>query len=169
MNIDEAIRTRRTHKTYGPTPVPRETLEELFELARWAPNHFVTEPWRFRVLGTETVVRLAAAGEPNELEKLKRAPTLVVATAKLSGDLFMDADDRQAAACAVYIVLLAAHARGIGTYWRTPKLLRTEAGRAAVGIEPDEELVGLIHLGSPTGEPKAKPRSPVDEFVSFLP
>ncbi len=49
--IDELIRTRRTHKAFGPDPVPRETLLELFELARWAPNHHLTDPWRFRVLG----------------------------------------------------------------------------------------------------------------------
>ena len=49
MEVEEAIRTRRTHKVYGSEPVPRETLDELFELARWAPNHNLTNPWRFRV------------------------------------------------------------------------------------------------------------------------
>ena len=47
--LEEAIRTRRTHKAYGPDPVPREELDELLELARWAPNHDLTNPWRFRV------------------------------------------------------------------------------------------------------------------------
>ena len=64
MDVEEAIRTRRTHKVYGPEPVPRETLDELFELARWAPNHNLTNPWRFRVLGPESLARLKeAAGE----------------------------------------------------------------------------------------------------------
>ena len=53
--IEELIRTRRTHKAYGPDPVPRETLLELFELARWAPNHHLTDPWRFRVLGPQAL------------------------------------------------------------------------------------------------------------------
>ncbi len=51
MDVEEAIRSRRTHKAYGPEPVGRDTLDELFELARWAPNHHLTNPWRFRVLG----------------------------------------------------------------------------------------------------------------------
>ena len=51
MDAEEAIRTRRTHKAYGPEPVDRATLEELLDLARWAPNHHLTNPWRFRVLG----------------------------------------------------------------------------------------------------------------------
>jgi nitroreductase len=51
VDVDEAIRGRRTHKAYKPEAVPREVLDELFELARWAPNHNLTIPWRFRVLG----------------------------------------------------------------------------------------------------------------------
>ncbi len=169
MDLDAAIRTRRTHKAYGPDPVPRAVLEELFELARWAPNHFLTEPWRFRVLGPETVAQLAAAGGPGELEKLRRAPTLVVATVKLNGDPYTEAEDRLAAASAVQNLLLAAHARGLASYWRTPKLLREQPGREAVGMEADEELVGLIHLGTPVSEPAAKERKPVSEIALFLP
>ena len=44
LNLEEAIRTRRTHKAYGPEPVDRATLDDLFELARWAPNHHLTNP-----------------------------------------------------------------------------------------------------------------------------
>ena len=56
--FDELIRSRRTHKSFGPEPVPADTLDELLELARWAPNHHRTNPWRFRVLGPETLDRL---------------------------------------------------------------------------------------------------------------
>src|SRR5215211_9397671 len=61
VDAEQAIRTRRTHKAYGAEPVPRATLEELFELARWAPNHNLTNPWRFRVLGPEALARLREA------------------------------------------------------------------------------------------------------------
>ena len=74
MDVEEAIRTRRTHKVYGPEPVPRETLDELFELARWAPNHNLTNPWRFRVLGPEALARLKRAAGPEAAAKLERAP-----------------------------------------------------------------------------------------------
>ena len=60
MDVESAIRTRRTHKAYGPEAVPEATLLELLELARFAPNHHLTEPWRFRVLGPETLARLGA-------------------------------------------------------------------------------------------------------------
>ena len=166
--VDDAIRTRRTHKASGGGPVPRETLDELFELARWAPNHHLTQPWRFRVLGPEALERLRAAAGPAEAPKLDRAPTLVVASAKLSGDLLTDEEDLHATACAVYIVLLAAHARGLAGYWRTPRVLLTPAGREAAGLEDGERFVALIHLGVPTGERPPREREPAATYVKYL-
>ena len=169
VDVETAIRTRRTHKAYGAEPVPREVVEELLELARWAPNHHLTEPWRFRVLGPESFERLIAAGGPNEREKLGRAPTLVVASAVQTGDAHQNQEDILATACAVYVVLLAAHARGLASYWRTPKLLASPEGRAAIGLPDDEEFVALIHLGRPVTSPSAKMRKPPSEYVEFLP
>ncbi len=169
MDVETAIRSRRTHKAYEPEPLDRATVEELLELARWAPNHHLTEPWRFRVLGPETFARLVATGGPNEAEKLGRAPTLIVASATQTGDAHENHEDVLATACAVYIVLLAAHARGFASYWRTPKLLETPAGRAAVGLEAGERFVALIHLGHGSGEPKAKERKPLASYAEFLP
>jgi nitroreductase len=168
VEVETAIRTRRTHKAYGPEPVPPEVVTELLELARWAPNHHLTEPWRFRVLGPASFERLVAAGGANEREKLARAPTLLVASAKQTGDAHQDHEDVLATACAVYVVLLGAHARGLASYWRTPRLLQEPAGRAAVGLPDDEEFVALIHLGSPTGPRPAKERRQPAEFVEFL-
>ncbi len=134
VELEQAIRTRRTHKAYGSEAVPDETLAELFELARWAPNHHLTNPWRFRVLGPESLARLKAAAGPEAAAKLDRAPTLVVASVIESGDSVQDEEDLCAAAVASYIVLLAAHGRGLAGYWRTPEVLRRPEGRAAVGL-----------------------------------
>jgi nitroreductase len=169
VEVTEAITTRRTHKRFGAEPVPRDVVEELLELARWAPNHLLTEPWRFRVLGPESVARLAATSPaPGELAKLSRAPTLVVASARLTGDEYQNREDLLATACAVYIVLLAAHARGLAAYWRTPRVLQTPEGQAAVGMGEDEEFVGLIHLGPRVDAPVARERRPVGEVAEFL-
>jgi nitroreductase len=168
VDLDTAIRTRRTHKLFAPEPVPREVVEELLELARWSPNHFLTEPWRFRVVGPEAFERLVGAGQPNERAKLSRAPTLIVASARLTGDEHQNHEDVLATACAVYIVLLAAHARGLASYWRTPRVFETPQGRAAVGLADDERFVALIHLGAPVKEPAAKPRRPPSEYATFL-
>jgi nitroreductase len=168
MDVEHAIHSRRTHKVFGPDPVAREVLDELFELARWAPNHHLTNPWRFRVLGPVALARLKEAAGPEAATKLDRAPTLIAASAVRSEDAVQDQEDLHATACAVYIVLLAAHARGLAGYWRTPGVLRSPAGLDAVGIPPEERFVALIHLGSPRQEKEPPLRPPVADVVRYL-
>jgi len=168
MDVETAIRTRRTHKAFRPEPVPNELLDELLELARWAPNHNLTNPWRFRVVGARSLERLKQAAAPEAATKLDRAPTLVVCSSALSGDPVQDEEDLHATACAAYIVLLGAHARGLAGYWRTPAVLRTEAGRAAVGLPESERFVSLIHLGWPIQEKPAPQRASLAETVTYL-
>jgi nitroreductase len=168
MDVERAIRTRRTHKAYRSDPVDRQALEELLDLARWAPNHNLTNPWRFRVVGPRALERLKEAAGPEAARKLDRAPTLVVCSCALSGDPVQDEEDLHATACAAYIVLLAAHARGLAGYWRTPDVLRTPGGRAAVAMEEGERFVGLLHLGRPVQEQRAPERAPTEQVIEFL-
>jgi nitroreductase len=165
--IDELIRTRRTHKSFQAEAVPRDVVEELVELARWAPNHHRTNPWRFRVVGPEALARLKDASGA-DAPKLDRAPTLIAVSASLSGDLVQDEEDVCATASAIYALLLAAHARGLAGYWRTPAALRTRAGRVALGIPNGERVLGLVHLGRPRGEPPPPDRAPVDAVLEYL-
>ena len=171
MEVDAAVRTRRTHKAYRPEPVDAGTLDELLDLARWAPNHHLTNPWRFRILGPASLERLKAAADaakPGSGRKLDRAPTLVVVSARQTGDRMQDRDDVLATGVAAYIVLLAAHARGLAGYWRTLGILDEPGGRAAVGLEPDEVAVGLIHLGHPLHPPQESERAPLAEVATRL-
>jgi nitroreductase len=168
VEVEDAIRTRRTHKAFAAEPVPREMLDELLELARWVPNHHLTNPWRFRVLGPHALERLKLAAGPEAATKLDRAPTLIAATALQSGDPVQDEEDLCATACATYAVLLAAHGRGLAGYWRTPGVLRTEPGRAALGIAPAERFVALIHLGWPRQDKDPPERAPLDDVVTYL-
>ena len=185
MEVETAIRTRRTIKAFEPEPLDRGTLEELLELARWAPNHHLTNPWRFRVVGPRALGALkAAAGElarataPDGADvddlarvaaaKLDRAPTLVVVSARRSADPVQDEEDAHATACAAYNVLLGAHARELAGYWRTPAVLRTEAGAEAVGLGGDERFVGMLYLGRPRQAADAPRRAPVSDYATFL-
>jgi len=185
MDVVEAIRARRTVKAFEPEPVERPLLEELLELARWAPNHNLTNPWRFRVLGPRSLEALKrAAGELAVSEapagadvdqvarvtaaKLDRAPTLIACSVKPSGDEVQAAEDRDATACAAYIVLLAAHSHGLAGYWRTPAVLRTAAGRAAIRLPDDERFVGLLHLGRTRSRADPPERKSPAGYVTFL-
>lgn len=168
MDVETAIRTRRTHKAFAPEPLPREQIDELLELASWAPNHNLTVPWRFRVIGPETLRRLKQVAGPEGAVKLDRAPTLVVVSCLLSGDPVEEEEDLHATAAASYIVLLAAHARGLAGYWRTPSILRSEEGRAAVGLPPEERFVGLLHLGHPRQRRPPPERPGADRTTTYL-
>jgi nitroreductase len=171
VEIEKAIRTRRTHKAYGPRALDAQTLDELFELARWAPNHHLSNPWRFRVLGPVTrdrLMELAEAEKPGSAIKLQRAPTLVAVSAALSGDDGQDREDVLATAVAAYIVLLGAHARGLAGYWRTVGLLDDPKGRALLGLSDSETPLGLLYLGDPMQEQRVPERAPLDEIVEYL-
>ena len=171
VDVEKAIRTRRTHKAFGPDPVDPALLRELLDLASWAPNHHLTNPWRFRVLGPRTrtaLMELAEAEQPGSAVKLRRAPTLVAATARMSGEPAQDREDLLASAVAAYIVLLGAHARGLAAYWRTVPLLDDPRARELLRIAPDETPVGLLYLGEPVQEQRVPERAPVEEYVLEL-
>jgi nitroreductase len=169
MDVETAIRTRRTHKAFGADPVDPAVLAELLELATWAPNHHLTNPWRLRVLGPAALARLKAATGPDGAAKLDRAPTLVaVSYVRTPGDPVADEEDLLAAGCAAYAVLLGAHGRGLAAYWRTPAVLRGAEGRAALGIPETEHCIGLLHLGSPRQRQRVPERTPAHAVVTYL-
>ena len=164
MDVETAIRTRRTHKAYRPEPVDRETLDELLELARWAPNHHLTNPWRFRVVGPQALERLKEAAGPEAAAKLDRAPTLVVCSCRARrrrgpgrGGPARDRRrrlHRPARRPRPRAGRLLAHAG-------RPARRRRAARRSG---SPDEErFVGLIHLGRPVQEKPAPEREPAVE------
>jgi nitroreductase len=169
VSFRELAAARRTHKEFGAEPVDPDTLLDLLEVARYAPNHHLTQPWRFRVLGPEALGRLKACAGESESKKLDRAPTLVVASAALTGELVTDEEDVCATAAAIILVLLAATERGIASYWRTPSILRTARGRDAIGIPAGERVLGLLHFGTPAREPAARERADVSQYVAVLP
>ncbi|MGP0102339.1 MAG: nitroreductase [Solirubrobacteraceae bacterium] len=171
MDVEKAIRTRRTHKAFTAQPVDAAVLDQLFELASWAPNHHLTNPWRFRVLGErsrERLMDLAESEQPGSAVKLQRAPTLVAVSAQQSGDPGQDREDLLATAVAAYLVLLGAHARGLAGYWRTVALLDDPRGREILGLQPAETPVGLLYLGSPVQEQRVPKRPPPGAFVTYL-
>lgn len=172
MDLETAIRSRRNVRRLGGAPLDRAAIEGLLDLARWAPNHHLSNPWRFRVVGPQTAARLrelAEAQHPGSGAKIS-APTLVVVSAIVSDDPHRLQEDLLATGIAAYIVTLAAHGRGLASHWRSPAVLRTPHGRAAIGIEEGaEQVVGMIHLGTQVGPVGDPDRTPAAELATYLP
>ena len=179
--VAEAIRTRRTIHNFRPETPPRERIVQAIDLARWAPNHRLTEPWRFRLLGQETaeaVARLNAertASERGEkagqvkLERWRAVPGWLVVTCVHSENPIRSREDYAACCCAVQNLMLYLWSEGVGTKWTTGDVTRDPRFFELLGIDPDEErLVSMLWYGYPDEVPQTQ-RRPVGEILQELP
>ena len=165
-----AIRSRRTHKAFGPDPVARDVLEELFELARWAPNHNLTDPWRFRVWGRDT---RAAEGLAEELSPGSAASSIARRRSSSRRSCARATRPSRPTTCS--------RARSPPTWCCSP---RTGAdwpgtgaacrcwtrprGREVLALDAAERPIGLLHLGRPRQEQRVPERAPVADFVELF-
>jgi nitroreductase len=185
MDVNEAIRARRSVGRLEGEIEP-ETIRELIELAAWAPNHRLTEPWLFTVVAGSARERLgrlwgdlsaAASGLEGEArnefargqaQKLLRAPVLIVASTRTVDDPVVAEEDFAATAAAVQNLLLAASALGLGSMWRTGRMTKEPAVKAFLGLDPADRIVAVVYLGHPTtAPPPARPRN-VERIIRWL-
>jgi nitroreductase len=156
-----AIRTRRSVGRVSQEPLPRELVEELIEAAACAPNHRLTNPWRFIVLTGDA--------RREVWERLERAPVVVACVVHPGEDPVEAREDRDAVAAAIENMLLAAHARGLGAMWRTGAAADDPQVLAALGLEDREAVVGFVYIGRPVAPPPedGPPRRPVAELTTW--
>ena len=184
MNVIDAIRARRSiGKLEGD--VSPQAIRELVELATWAPNHRLTEPWRFTVVTGDVRERLGQTwgeiaadaqglrGEERaesirrDVVKLMRAPVLIVVSTRTDHDAVVAEEDFAATAAAVQNLLLAAYDRGLGAMWRTGRIVREPGVKAFLGLEVSDRIVAIVYIGQPAMEaPLARPRD-VDGVIRW--
>jgi len=190
VHVDDAIRHRRSHKVFTGEPMTVAVLRELIELARWAPNHGLTEPWRFHAalgpskdaLATVIDATLAAMRKPNEdgdarllakrtkmKTRIAQAGAVVAVTCpREAGDPLLAREDYGATCCAIQNLSLAATARGLASYWSTGKALDQPAVRAFWGLRDDQLLVGTLCLGVGALPMKGRRLHDVDELLRLV-
>jgi nitroreductase len=169
MDVDRAITERRTTKRYTDEPVGTDVLRDLIELATWAPNHKMTAPWRFRLLGPEATANLVKVAPADKVPKMTLAPTRLLVSCKVTGDPTRREEDLLATGAAVQNLLLAATARGIDTFWQSPSVAALPAARGLLGIPDDEELVAVVNLGYSNEDRVAPGRLPIHDVFEELP
>lgn len=175
------LRGRRTIDQYIQTPVPEELVLEAIEVATWAPNHFVTEPWRFILPGKETIGRIVdlcaetvAAKKGPELGKHKRKiwsqkPGWLVVTCRYDDDKLREWEDYAACCAAVQNFMLYLWKAGIGSKWTSGDITRDERLFEIIGADLTAEfVVGMIWFGYPKITP-SQVRNSVDEVLTKLP
>jgi nitroreductase len=180
-SIDDIIRERRTVDRFEPRLPPRGVILEAIDLARWAPNHKHTEPWRFHLIGPQTAARIVdlnarlvaekkgpEAGEKKR-ERWAAVPGWLAVTCHLADDELRREEDYAACCCAVQNLALALWSRGIGTKWSTGDVTRHPEFHELLGLDAAERrLVGLFWYGWPASVPESR-RQPVEAITVELP
>ena len=180
-DLEEIIRGRRTINLYLQTPVPGELVREAIEAATWAPNHHVTEPWHFYLLGSDTVERcldlcfdIVSAKKGDEAASFKREqwsekPGWLVVTCNRSDDELLQQEDYAACAAALQNFMLYLWKAGVGSKWTTGDITRDERFFDILGIDADSEfVVGLVWYCYPKITPEQK-RKALGEILTELP
>jgi nitroreductase len=170
--IDDIIRARRTSMLVDKErPVPNELIEELCELASWAPNHKRTWPWRFTAItgpaqlrfGDTVAEAMAAFGdEPAKVDKARtkyaRTPAVVVVGSTAGDSELRAAENRDATAAAIQNFMLAATARGLATYWGSCPKGANDPVAQFCSFEPGTTVVCIMYLGWATSTVEAPER-----------
>ncbi len=188
--IADAIRSRRSAKRLLDTPVDRAVIERLLEAATWAPNHHLTEPWRFWVISGAARERFGeamAAGDlnthrdasPEQRERMRasavgkahRAPVIVaIAAVMAEGNRNPDLEEITATAAAIQNLLLQAEAEGLGAIWRTGRSAYEPEMADFFGLTERDRILGFIYIGHPDPDAPARDsqRRPVEQITSWL-
>ena len=162
----EVLQGRRTIELFLHTAVPKALVKEAIEMATWAPNHHVSEPWHFYLLGKQAVAKCLdlcceivtdKKGEKAgafKRERWSEKPGWLVVTCNKSADELMQQEDYAACSAAVQNFMLYLWKAGVGCKWTTGAITRDERFSRIVGFDADKAfVVGLIWYGYPKMTP----------------
>ncbi|HWL11372.1 MAG TPA: nitroreductase [Ureibacillus sp.] len=188
MDIFEAIRSRRSIGLVSDEPVSKELIDQILEAGTWAPNHFRTEPWKFFVLTGNSRKRLGStlakieeaqmddpASETSQkklskiLDKPFRAPLIIaVAVEPSDNPKAILLEEYGAVYAAIQNMLLAAHALGLGGFWRTGKPTYTPEMKQLFNLSDKGEILGFLYFGHLKRDVHEGKRRAVSEVTTWL-
>ena len=182
MELLHALKTRRSLAQLKPDPVPRELVEQLLEVATWAPNHKKVEPWKFFVFSGDSRQKLADAfiqnyqldhPDANEEElagpgrksanRVLASPLVIVVTSEIGNNAVQTLENYGAVSAAVEHILLAAHSMGLGAFWRTGEAAYTtprNAIKELIGVDGSTQIAAFLLIGFPAVTEKNSLRVP---------
>lgn len=178
--IAERMRGRRTTKLFLRQRVSKKLVHDAIEVARWAPNHHLTEPWHFYSFGDETIVQtvelirtIAAETKDEDVAEFKAKsaaaiPGWLLVTCKKSDDELLQRENYASCCCAIQNLTLYLSEAGVASKWTTGLITRDERFFDLLKIDSsDEFVVGLIWYGYPKILP-TQSRKGVDEILTEM-
>ncbi len=171
MEIDEAIKKRRTLHIFSKKRVPSEVIEKSIFAANQAPCHKRTFPWRFTSIGIkkrellyQLQLSLKFGDKPIDESSLKKIrekmlnPShLLIATQVCSDNQVQKLEDYAACACAIQNLSLSLVADDVGCKWSTGTITKDlNTYQIAEINSSEEEIIGFIWIGYGTEPPLIK-------------
>lgn len=175
-------RSRPAKTLTGPVPDP-EALRDILTVAARSPDHGKLEPWRMLVLRGPALARLAAAVpargaalglEPDKIEKMERQfrftdLAVAVISAPKPSDKIPQIEQIYSAGAVCYGLLTAALAAGWGANWLSGWASHDRIFvETHLGLTPQEQIAGFIHLGTESVAPQDRPRPDLDQIVTWV-
>lgn len=182
LSVYHAIYGRRSAWKFSGEPVDRMAIERMLDAAVWAPNHRLTEPWRFFVLEQGSAARAEAAelagrfqlertGDQGRAEAARRKvlePPVVIYVYSVPGPDDAITKENYASVCiAAHNIALAGAAEGLAVTWETGGATRHPGLKGLLGAEDAWELATMLLVGHP-GEHPASRRSPASGFTRWF-
>jgi nitroreductase len=186
MKTSDAIRQRRSIKRFTDRPVAREEIEQLIEAATQAPNHRLTNPWRFYVLGPDarqaygralgerkakkqTDPAKAAEVRDTVAAEHRALPGMIAVAVVDSTDPEQREEDYAATMMAINNLSLVAVELGLGTAIRTGAIMADPAARAAAGVPDGQRIIAIVNVGTPAEVPQPKNRAAASTLTEWRP
>ena len=177
MSLETIIKNRVSQKSYTDQLVDRHLVLSLLDVAVYAPNHKMRQPWRFVFIDEgknalrDRYLNLLENEEKDKVsiafDKMYKAPLLIAFIMPMSLDFDVEFEDIQANASVVQNFLLLAEEKGLSTHWKTPGFIKSDRFKEVLGIAQNEIVAGLIMVGYADEKAKTKPRKGAEELSSF--
>ncbi len=176
--LAERIRSRRTTNMFLKQAVSKQLVLDAIELARWAPNHHLTEPWHFYVFGDQmkaasveltrvivTEMKNAEIGD-HKAKIAAAVPGWLLVTCTRNENEITEREDYASCCCAIQNLMLYLSEAGVASKWSTGPVTRDQRLFDLLGIDSDREFaVGMIWYGYPKILP-TQSRKDVGEIVT---
>ncbi|SDW87540.1 Nitroreductase [Marinococcus luteus] len=177
--LAQTIQSRRSIKKFTDQPVDKQTILELLEISKWAPDHGVREPWRFLLFLGSGMEKLAEAlADYQEHEGSKKPEKIRAQISELPGALLVVnqaeqkvkkwEEDFGAASTLIQNFQLLSWEQNLGMIWKTGDYIYSNRFKQSLGIDPEETIVGMLQLGYFEKIPKAKPRTSIEEKINIF-
>lgn len=187
-HISEIIRSRRSTKPrcFNGKKIDDKIIWQILENANWAPNHGLTQPWRYKVFANSGLEKLAnfqanlyKKNTPEEKFKpekhermktnvLKSSHVIVICMQRQKSEKILEMEEIEAVACSVQNMALTAAAYQICSFWGSGGVTYTDELKEFLGLGEKDKCLGYLYLGYSDNPSTKSRRDPIKDKVEWI-